>query len=101
MSERDGKTNTLLIEILIGIVAEIIVVILFFVNIIIPIIIGIIIIIVIILSIIMKGPKTVLKDFWILPIDFFMLKIMNTWIFYCKNIILIWITLMKQALVER
>jgi len=51
MSERDGKTNTLLIEILIGIVAEIIVVILFFVNIIIPITIGIIIIIVIILRV--------------------------------------------------
>ena len=51
MSERDGKTNTLLIEILIGIIAEIIVVILFFVNIIIPIIIGIIIFIVLILRV--------------------------------------------------
>ncbi len=51
MSERDGKTNTLLIEILIGIIAEVIVVILFFVNIFIPIIIGIIIFIVLILRV--------------------------------------------------
>ncbi|KKN52614.1 hypothetical protein LCGC14_0610690 [marine sediment metagenome] len=51
MSERDGKTNTLLIEILIGIIAEIIVVILFLVNILIPIIIGIIIFMVLILRV--------------------------------------------------
>ena len=51
MSERDGKTNTLLVEILIGIIAEIIVVILFFVNIFILIIIGIIIFIVLILRV--------------------------------------------------
>lgn len=51
MSERDGKLNTLLIEILIGIIAEIIVVILFSVKIFIPIIIGIIIFIVLILRV--------------------------------------------------
>lgn len=48
MSEKDGKSNTLLIEILFGIIAEIIVAILFYVNIFIPIIIGIIIFIVLI-----------------------------------------------------
>lgn len=51
MSERDSKTNTLLIEILIGIIAETIVIILFLVKIFIPIIIGIIIFIVIILRV--------------------------------------------------
>lgn len=51
MSERDGKLNTLLIEIAIGIIAEIVVVILFSVNIFIPIIIGIIIFIFLILRV--------------------------------------------------
>ncbi len=51
MSERDGKLNTLLIEIVIGIIAEMVVVILFSVNIFIPIIIGIIIFIFLILRV--------------------------------------------------